>query len=164
VSLGKNLSSEMQRIEVDTALIINSQAIDEYPLWSPDSEFIAANIQGQWYKFRLNDVKLIEANWHKQKIGVITGKDINSLLTKSEEKEFRKKLNYDPRIVTDSNGNKIELRLKGFSTSLVLTKNNESELLWNSGMENCHSLSVSPNERYVAYLCELNGLFVMKIK
>jgi len=30
-------------------------------------------------------------------------------------------------------------------------------------MENCHSLGLSPDENYVAYICELNGVVVTRL-
>ena len=161
----KDLSSEMTRIGVETVMIFNSQAIDEYPLWSPDSNFIAANIEGEWYKFKLKNIHLSEAEWRKQKIGVLVGNNSFLPLTQSEQEDFRKTLNYNSRSIYTKTGDKIELKLGGFSTSLILTKNNHKPItVWKSGLENCHSLSISPDDKYVAYLCELNGLFVMKIK
>ena len=161
----KSLSDEMKRLGVDTVLIVNSQAIDEYPLWSSNSDFVASNIMGEWHKFSLTSIKLVAADWREQRIGILAGDSNGSLLTQVEQKDFRKKLKYGPREVTTISGDKIELRLKGFSTSLVITKSGESsEVLWVSDLENCHSLSLSPDEKYVAYLCELNGLFVMRLK
>ncbi len=52
------LATEMKRLNIETVLIVNSQAIDYYPLWSPNSDFIACNIEGKWYKFRLTEIKL----------------------------------------------------------------------------------------------------------
>ena len=63
-----NLSSQMKKLSVDTVLIVNSNAIDNYPIWSKDSKFIAVNISGQWYKFDLSkDIKLLETKWLKKK-------------------------------------------------------------------------------------------------
>ena len=35
--------------------------------------------------------------------------------------------------------------------------------LFQTGGENCHSLSLSPDERLMAFICELNGLFVYRL-
>jgi len=161
----KNLASEMDRLKVETVLIVNSQAIDEYPLWSPNSNSIACNIQGKWYKFRLTNIELGDAQWRGQTIGVISTKKAYSELTDKEQKEFEAVSKFNAREVTTKDKTKIELRANGMSISLILTKDGGSEkILWTSGGENCHSLILSPNEKYVAYLCELNGLLVMKIK
>lgn len=162
----KSLSSEMQRLNVNTVLLVNSQAIDDYPLWSLNSEFLAINIMGTWYKVSLTNIELMEAEWHKQKIATIRNGDKgSSLLTQYERKEFQEKLNYSSRKVITADGNEIELKLNGLSTSLIITKVGQPpKTLWTSNLENCHSLSVSPDQNYIAYLCELNGLFVMQIK
>ena len=161
----RSLNSEMTRLKTETVLIVQSQAIDGYPLWSPNSDFIACNIEEKWYKFRLTDIDLAEAKWRGQAIGVITTKDAYTLLTDNEQEQFDKVSKFNPREVTTKNETKIELRETGdMSVSLIVTKKGEKQkILWTSGGENCHSLVLSPDEKYVAYLCELNGLVIMKL-
>ncbi|HZS96987.1 MAG TPA: hypothetical protein VFA40_09405 [Terriglobales bacterium] len=69
--LVNGLASEMARLRIHTALLIPSQAVDESPVWSPDSRYLGANIQGQWFKLDTSKVRLQEATWHRQKIGAI---------------------------------------------------------------------------------------------
>jgi hypothetical protein len=159
------LDSELDRLNTKTALIIQSEAIDEYPLWSDDSDYIGCNIMGEWYKLRLIDIQLQEATWRNQTIGVLTTEDALSSMTKKEVKDFKKVSKFQPREVTTADGTKIELIMEGFSVSLVVTKKGQDpKTYWTSGGENCHSLTISPDEKYVAYLCEMTGLLVMKIK
>lgn len=161
----KTLISEMTRLKTETVLIVQSQAIDEYPIWSPKSDFIACNIQGKWYKFRLINIELADAKWRGQTIGVLTTKDAYSELTTIEQQEFEKVSKFNPREVKTAKGTKIELKMEGMAVSLIVTKNGEkAKKLWTSGGENCHSLSLSPDEKYVAYLCEMNGLLIMKLE
>ena len=161
----KNLNSEMTRLKTETVLIVQSQAIDEYPLWSPNSDFVACNIEGKWYKFRLTNIELVDAKWRGQSIGVLTTKDAYTSLTDNEHKQFDKVSKFNPREVTTRNGTKIELKETGdMSVSLILTiKGEKPKTLWTSGGENCHSLVLSPDEKYVAYLCEMNGLLIKKL-
>lgn len=160
----KDIESEMTRLKTETVLIVNSQAIDEYPLWSPKSDFIACNIEGKWYKFRLTNIDLSDAKWRGQVIGVLTTKDAYSELTKKEQTEFENVSKFNQREVKTKEGTKIELKLDGMSVSLIITKKGQKgKKLWTSNGENCHSLVLSPNEKYVAYLCEMNGLLVMKL-
>ncbi len=162
----KTLNSEMIRLKTETVLIVQSQAIDEYPLWSPKSDFVACNIEGNWYKFRLTNIELADAVWRGQTIGVLTTRDAQTSLTENERVQFDKVSKFNPREVTAKNGTKIELKETGNMTvSLIVTKKGEQpKILWTSGGENCHSLVLSPDEKYVAYLCEMNGLLVMKLK
>lgn len=161
----KDLNSEMTRLKTETVLIVQSQAIDEYPLWSPNSDFIACNIEGKWYKFRLTNIDLADAKWRGQTIGVLTTKDAYSELTSKEQSEFEKVSNFNPREVKTKNGTEVELKMDGMTVSLIVTKKGEkAKKLWTSGGENCHSLVLSPDEKYVAYLCEMNGLLVMKLE
>lgn len=154
----------MINLGVDQVLIINSEAIDEYPLWASDSKSIAVNIMGRWRKFNLNKINLLEGKWGKKKVGVAANEEVMSDLTDKELTQFNKFSKNGGRKITTSSGEKVELNLNGFSSSLVITKNNtQPTVLWSSAIENCHSLSLSPNQKYVAYICELSGVFLMKI-
>lgn len=160
----KNLESEMKRLKIETVLIVQSQAIDEHPLWSPNSDFVACNIAGKWYKFRLTNIKLGKAKWHDKKIGFLTTEDAYSALTPSEQLEFDKDSVFNIREATTSNGTRLELKMDEMTVSMVVTKpGEEPTIIWTSGGENCYGLVISPDEKYVAYLCEMNGLFIMKL-
>ena len=159
-----SLESEMTRLNVNTAMIVRSQAIDEYPLWSEDSKFIGVNIMDRWVKLDLQNIKLSVAGWRNQDIGLITNENNISDLTNKELEQFNLCSKNGIRKVITKTGKEIELKLNGFSTSLIITEiKAQPTTLWTSGMENCHSLSLSPDEKYVAYICELNGLLVMKL-
>ena len=85
-----NLESEMDRLKINTALIVGSQGIDGYPLWSADSNFVAADIEGAWHKLRLTDISLVESDWRNQKIGVLANPDSMTLLSAKEKEDFYK--------------------------------------------------------------------------
>jgi hypothetical protein len=130
------------------------------------TDFVACNIQGKWHKFRLTNIELADAKWRGQTIGVLTTKDAYTSLSDNEQKQFAKVSKFNPREAITKSGTKIELKETGdLSVSLIVTKKGEkSKTLWTSGGENCHSLVLSPDEKYVAYLCEMNGLLIMKLK
>lgn len=161
----KDLNSEMTRLNTESLLIVRSQAIDERPLWSPNSDFIACNIAGKWYKFRLTNVEFSEARWYGQTIGILATKGTSSELTDNERKEFEKVSKFSPRKVETKKGTEIELKMEGMTVSLIVTKKGEeAKKLWTTGGENCHSLALSPDEKYVAYKCEMTGLLIMKLE
>mgnify|MGYP003592592824 CR=1 FL=1 len=161
----KSLNSEMTRLNTETALIVQSQAIDEYPLWSPNSDFVACNIEGKWLKFRLSNIDLVDAKWRGQTIGFLTTKAAYSELKSEEKADFEKVSKLNPRKVTTKDGTTVELKMEEMSVSLIVTKKGEkAKKLWTSGGENCHSLVLSPDEKFVAYLCEMNGLLIMRLK
>src|SRR5579872_3661743 len=81
---GNVLESEMARLQVHTALMVPSQAVDEFPVWSPDSRFLAVNVQGKWFKLDTSSVQLHEAKWHGQRIGTVDSKSKLEPLTNEE--------------------------------------------------------------------------------
>ena len=158
------LMAEMQRLGVDTALVVGSNSIDEHPLWSPDMQYIAANIMGVWYSFYLSSFTLDEADWHAQKIGVPNAEPRFTEAVEEDITAITSVTIYGSRQVETTNGTVIALAQSGVSAGFSITKPGEApQVLWRSDMENCHSLSLSPSQEYVAFLCEINGLFVHRL-
>lgn len=162
----KTLDSELARLNTRTAIIVHSQAIDDSPLWAPGSDAIACNIAGKWVTFDLSDIELVPAKWRKQDVGILeTEKTYTPLDSAARAGYQQATVIADAREITTGNGTRVELRETGdFTISLIITRDGKrSETVWISSGENCHTLAVSPNEKYVAYLCETTGLMVMKI-
>ena len=62
-------------------------------------------------------------------------------------------------------GKSIQLRQKGTSTLLeIVEPSGKGKRLWKSDLEVCSHLSLSPDGRYVAFICELNGLMVSDVQ
>jgi hypothetical protein len=156
-----HLQTEMQRLQIDTAMLLPSQAIDERLIWSPDSRFLAVNIRGTWHKLNIEEVSLQPANWHGKRIGAITGEPPIFPVGDDEMKSWAKpskRVSLRLQIGTDILA---EMKREGLSTSLVLTrKGNKPTVLWKSDLESCEGLAASPNNQYLAYICETNGVFV----
>jgi len=150
----QSLVEELNRLQVTTALLVPSQGIDYYPTWSPKGDKLGAYLEGTWYEVDLKELALAEASWRDdQKLGVINS---NSSFAESDEAEawFNPK-KFDPRNVESSNGTLIELVQKGFAVTFSITyPAEEPHELWQSDMENCHSLALSPNEKKVAFICD----------
>ena len=128
-------------------------------------DYIAFNINQKWQKIRLDNIDFETVKWREQKIGYLISKDVITELSEKELTEFKNVSKFNAREVTSKNGTKVALPMTDLRTSLVVTRKGENATtLWTSGGENCHSLVLSPNEKYVAYLSELNGLLIMKIE
>lgn len=159
----ESLISEMTRLGVDSALIFPIQGVDDYPVWSPEKDFLANKVSGKWFKVDLNHIKLVDGAWREnQKIGVIDSAESVSAASNTEVEQWKKSKSIrGSRIVKTTSGATIELRAEGLSTSLVVTPKGQSPIVyWTSGLENCHSLVLSPDEKYVAFIAELNGVVI----
>ena len=123
---------------------------------------LAVNVEGQWKKIELRSVTLVPGTWHHdQSIGVVSPPASISPLPNELLRKWMKHERYGSRKVVTAGGVTIELREDGLSTEMVITKGHaEPVVVWRSGLENCHSLSVSPDDQFVAYICELNGVIV----
>jgi hypothetical protein len=165
VPSGKDpLGDAMRKLGVHTILLLESQAVDEMPLWSPDSQFVAVNVEGKWYKLDTWAITLLgSAKWHGEKIGVVRD-ELRSNATAAQISKWEGKSQNNPREVVSNSGIKVQLTQKDLSTSFVISKGRESKTLWATELENCHSPVFSSNEKYVAFICELNGIFVTNVE
>jgi hypothetical protein len=159
-----NLDHELAALSTDTALVLPSQAIDEYALWSPDCRFLGVNVEGQWKKIDLGVTKLVGGSWRGgQQIGVISNSSAVTPLSASEAAKWRKTNKLHPRRASVG-GTVIELKSEELSTELLVTRPaRQPEHRWSSDEENCHSLVVAPDARHVAFICEENGMFILKL-
>lgn len=163
--VNQGLNNELRRLGISTVLILKSNAIDEYPLWSKTGDFLALNVEGKWIKIELGKVKLEAAKWRGgQPLGINVAKDSVALADNTEIKEWEKLTKMYPREITLPNGTKVELKEAEMSVSLIITKKGaKPEAIWTTGGENCYSLTASPDGRFVAFISELNGAVIMKI-
>lgn len=163
ISVAQNprpLISELNRCDVNTVLLWPVPNIDEYPLWSKNSDYLAFNQMGRWIKLNLNEVFLTPADWRGRTIGMNTTEVLDSVTTEDLE-EYKKATIYDPRKVTTKDGITLELKMTDSYTEFaIVDKNKKEKRLLQTGGDNCHSLSLSPNEKFVAFISEMNGLMV----
>lgn len=161
----KSLAEELNKLHTDTALVVPSNAIDEYPLWSPSGDYLAVNVMGKWHKVNLSQLSLQEGTWRgKRRIGVITSKSSVSEANAQEIEQWIKVTKFNPRVLITKAGTRIELRETELGTTLIIHRRNQkAQRIWASDMESCHSLVLSPNEQYVAFICESNGVVVMRL-
>jgi hypothetical protein len=87
---------------------------------------------------------------------------VRSDATADQIDKWNGKSQSNPREAVSKSGTKVQLteQQADISTSFVISKGSHKKTLRVSGLENCYSPVLSPNEKYVAFICELNGVFV----
>jgi len=152
---------EMNRLDVNTAMVWSSSGgIEEHALWSENSDALIFYENGHWSKLDLNEIFLSPADWLDHPIGSSSGEVLDSVTTE-DLKIGNSITKYGDRTITTSKGVTLELKEEGFSTAFIRKDNKKkAKTLWQTGMENCYSLSLSPDERFVAFISETNGLMV----
>lgn len=151
------LVAELKRFDVNTVLL-REGAFDDYPLWSPDGRYVCANENGNWWvKVDLENVSLYPSTWLNR---TIAGNSVETTdnLSEEERSQFTTTTKYDSRRIQTSRNDVIELVMNSnFSVTLLVNRMK----VWSTNGDNCHSLSLSPDERYVAFISETNGLMLM---
>ncbi len=159
-----HLDQQLANVRSDTALIFSSEAIDEYPLWSSDSRYLAVNVDGEWQKVDLTLATLSPATWRgDQRIGVIANRAAVSRASQSDISAWRKRNALNSR-KANVGGTVVELQANELSTALVVTSpGRKPQTRWESAEENCHSLVVAPDKTHVAFICEMNGVLILRV-
>ncbi|MEK7539269.1 MAG: hypothetical protein AAB595_01330 [Patescibacteria group bacterium] len=162
-----NIEQQMLMTKSKYALLMPSQNIDEYPVWSEDSQSIYVNEEGQWKKISLSQVRLDPGIWHNDiPIGINNKKKsiITDSISQGKLDTLLSRTPHDPRNLILPNGTQIQLNQDLFATSFKITlPNQNTRTEWTTDLENCYDIVLSPNQRYILFKCELNGVFLMKI-
>jgi len=160
------LLAELRKLGVTSALVVSSQAIDEQPVWSPDGRQLALNIDEKWSAIDIGALRLRAGSWHNgEAIGVVDPRAPLVAVPEAEILAWQENARFDPRRVTTKTGMTVELAREELGTVFhIPKKGSKPEVLWRTSLENCHSLALSPDEKLVAFICELNGLLVADIE
>lgn len=158
-----DLGQQMERLHVHTALVIHSQSMDGLPVWSPDGRFLGVELAGKWVKVDVTETQLQEAKWHGQRVGFQSKTNLQPMT--KEEVDFwgkpKQVQNSDNDSVSTQSGLRVKIRHHEMSSSLIVSKGPRKFVIWESDLENCYGLTLSPDKLHVAYLCELNGILLM---
>lgn len=156
------LVASLQRLGLQSALVVRSQAVDEHPIWSPDGRFLAVNIDEKWMKLDLGGMSLIKGTWHDgEGVGVPDPPPALAAISESLVREWEKSGTWAPRRIETKSGAVVELRQEGLGTLFRISKKGrQPTTLWETSLEACHSLALSPDQSLAAFVCELNGVVV----
>lgn len=158
------IDSIFQAVKADTALVYESQALDEGVFWSPDSSRLALNSEGKWFSITPGANTYALSKWRGGAIAVPTRDAVVTPITADEAAAWRKSTLAAIRKLRIPSGVEIELRQEEISTQFIIRRPGQKEkLLWSSDTENCYQPSLSPDQRYVAFLCELNGAMIFDL-
>lgn len=155
----RQLSHEMYRLDVQCALVREAESVDEHIVWSPDGVQLGFNEGGHWKSIRMDEIFLYPSTW----IGMNVGSGMTfcySSLTQEEVAQFDAVTRYDPREIRTDRGHTVSLEMQGFATVLKV----DGKEWGRTQTTNCHSLSLSPDQRYVAFIAEMSGIMVIDLE
>lgn len=156
------LISEFQRLKVDVGIIWSpgNPKIENKIMWSNDSKHIFFKEGFKYLKKNLEEVFFYEGSWTGMDVGVSTSCDAD-FMTDKEIETFKK---YDyayPHHIKTASGAKIGIGQDGRTIDYyfaVTKQNDKKKVLWIKEEINC--LSLSPDEKFIAFLTRYNGLVV----
>ena len=160
----QTLDAELARLKTNLALVVHSGAVEERSLWSPRSDYVACRVMGRWIRVSLHNLALTPDRWHGKRVGLLKSSAAPDELSADELSRFRAASDVQPILVRTRAGTRYVLQPEGEGSVLVATQaNGQVRKLWSSNGEPCYSLSLSPDEKYLACLGERSGLLLTKI-
>lgn len=152
---------EMNRYQVNTVLLFESTAIDYRPVWSSSGKELIFNFSNRWVKMDLNQVTFITGEWLHQTIGINKSEVLDSVIESDFDRQLIENDKSMNRSITTKNGIRYTLeQTSNLTTRFIKSKGKKTWVLWETGGDNCHSISLSPDEHFVAFLSESNGVML----
>jgi hypothetical protein len=156
-------SNILRLAQIDTALVVQSQAVTNHPLWSPDSQSLGINVSGKWFTVVPSKLTYATGQWHGVHIAVNQAPPTTPLDTK-DVTLWARQIHTHPDTITTKDGTILTFKKVGAKTSFIVTEPGaEPQTIWTSATESCHDLSLSPDEKLVAYICTVNGVMISDI-
>jgi hypothetical protein len=161
-----NLETALGEMKCHTVLLAPMQKIVDPPRWSPDSKSIAFKLDGKWVRCDLDKLQVKRFKWRNNQDvaapqGIPAYAPIPDEVWKAwsfcpEEVSRAVKVLGGPQIdlLADSNG----------GVSLRFThQGGQVQETWTTRMEDCQALCLSPDQKWVAFLCGSHGIAVMRV-
>lgn len=155
------ITHEMNRYQVNTVLLFESSGIDYRPVWSANGQEIIFNYKNRWVKMDLNHVTFITGEWLHQTIGINKTEVLDSVFNSDFDRIAIENDQTVHREVKTSKGIRYELQqTANLTTRFIRHKGKKSWVIWETGGDNCHSISLSPDEHFVSFISESNGVMI----
>lgn len=152
---------EMNRFDVNTVLLYQSRTITYRPVWTADSKALLFYMDKRWVKLDLTQVILQPAEWNHRFIGLNSTEVLDSVFDYELNRTTIQKEPGASRKITTSKGVTYELKVTpDFTTRFVKTKGRRTVTLWETGGDNCLAPVLSPDEKFIAFISESNGLML----
>lgn len=161
-----SLSKKYSQLQINMALLVPTNRIDEVPVWAENEKSLFLKISGSWFKLHLSKIKLKKAIWLNNDIGInINNESITSISERDMTlNEYIVENTFNPRMDSfEEQGMHIKLQQQGLRTKLILVKEGKETILLSSNMDNWHSPKFSPSGKWVVFVSENNGLLLLKV-
>ncbi len=160
------LEANLVALGCDTVLVAPKQRVVDPIHWSPDSKAIGIKLGAKWVRVDLDRLLLKRLKWrNNQDVAAPSGRSEFPPLADTERLGWVYGEEEGSRSITFWNGVKVELAEvlpKGASLQVTLP-DGRTQQRWRTIQEDCQALSPSPNGLWVAYLCGLHGVAVMRV-
>jgi hypothetical protein len=166
-SAAQSLAAEMDRLKVSVAVVVPIGSIDDYPLWSPDGDFLIVNLAPRgWWKLAMSQVVLSEAKYRERPIAVAAKGSSFAAAGADEVKRAKDSTRMEKTELSLNDGRQMVWEANGsFGAKLTMrTPQGAPEPIWETDMNVCGYLVPSPDRSMVASYCENVGAIVVRLK
>lgn len=155
----KTFDEKLDRYDNNAVIMFCRQDINEMPIWSKNNDYVGCNVKGDWIVFELKKARLKKTKLGEHKVGILLNLDVIVHIPDSIAEFMKESTNYDIRSITLPDSTTIQMKSDLVKSELLI---NDKSVMTLKG--NCHSLSATLNGKYLAFISELEGLIVMRLK
>jgi len=149
--------------------VVNSDAIRDPIHWSPDSKSVGVKVRGEWVGINLDSLMLKRFKWRDNRnVATAVGTPNYTPLTKKVRDEWAAAVEEESTLVRTAAGTTVEFiplgGAEGKGVILVVARaDDNSQEIWRTRTKGCKGLMLSPNQRWVTFICRINGAVVMTL-
>jgi hypothetical protein len=161
-----NFEANLQALKCDTALILRSKTIRDPIGWTPDGKSLVVKVDGVYQRIDLDSLVLKRFKWRNDlDIAGPIAKPVMLPLAEDQRRSCLYAVEENERELVTRRGVKItfEELLEGGVALQITPKGGTPREVWRTSIEDCQGLAPSPDHRWVAFICSLHGVVVMKL-
>ena len=161
-----NLELSFKYHNTDIIILLPGRGLKHRPLWSPDSKFLAFHNGYKWQKVDLRLMHTYKAKWYGRSVAA-GGRVQVRALKQSEVADWKKNENFGKSQVKLGDGRVLKFKpaKQGPGVAFTITdREGKSRQAFVSMNGAVHSMAVSPDEKYLAFISDQNGLVVYKLR
>jgi hypothetical protein len=161
-----SLEASLSALNCHTVLLAPKETVVDPIHWSPDSKSLAFKLNGTWLRCDLDQLQLKRYKWRNNQD--VAGPRVQAIyppMAAAELKEWASCSQEESRGVKVLGGPALQLLQQdgGSVTFRITFQDGKVTDLWTTNQEDCQALCLSPDQKWVAFLCSTHGVAVMKV-
>lgn len=161
-----SFEKNLEALKCHSVLLFKSEEIRDPIHWSLDGKAIGVKVAGRWVRIDLDGLILKRFKWRNDlDIAAPTTLPVMKDLPDDVRKSWLPAIEDDSRRVRTRTGTILELEPldKGGVSFRITPSDGRTREIWRTSIEDCQGFVLSPDHRWVAYICGKHGVVLTKL-